>query len=633
MGSPAVFSGSRTKLLSSKGLLLKDGTTIDNDGVRNYIKGGNAEGSAIGVAYSNTAGTSPVTGSGGSPTVSFARTTTNPLSGTASFLFTKPASNTQGQGWSWDFTIDPIDKAKVLQISFDYLVASGTFVAGNPTDRTSAGDSDLTVWIYDVTNSVLIQPSTYRLYSNSTTIADKFVANFQSASNSTSYRLIVHCGSTSTSAFTAKFDNVAVTPSTYVYGTPITDWQAYTPTISGFGTVSSVDFKSRRVGDTLEVQGKFTAGTVAASAAQVTLGYAGANANVTQDTNKIASNSQVGTYGTNAASTTWFGSGSVLATAGANYLSFSPSSSTVSVLLGANGNLVTGTGNFVTFFARVPITGWSSSVQMSDSADTRVVSFSGSLASSVTAGTNITITALKDSHSASTGTQYNVPVPGDYIVTGGGVLSAGGSLQIMKNGAFVQYLSSANAGAASGGSVTLENLKTTDNISIQSTTTQTVTAGRIGISRISGPSAIAATETIAARYTDTSGGAIGTAEAVYKYTTKDFDSHGAYSTSTGLFTAPASGLYSISAMITTASVILSAAQNLHITIYKNGTNYSFLNQVYGNGSVLNWVAAGSSSIRLNAGDTVGIYVGNSVATTAYTATGILNRFEITRIGL
>jgi hypothetical protein len=226
------------------------GNASGGGGGINYIENPDAETDTTGYAtYADVAGTSPVDGTGGSPNSTWTRTTSSPLRGSASFLFThNSGASRKGEGVSYDFTIDTSDKAKVLNIEFDYLVSSGTFVAGS-----SGVDSDLTVWVYDVTNATLIQPSSYKLFSNSTTIADKFQATFQSASNSTSYRLIIHCGSTSTSAFNVQFDNFKVGPSNYVFGTPITDWQSFTPTGS-FTTNTTYTGQYRRVGDSIEFQ-------------------------------------------------------------------------------------------------------------------------------------------------------------------------------------------------------------------------------------------------------------------------------------------------------------------------------------------------------------------------------------------
>jgi hypothetical protein len=64
--------------------------------------------------------------------------------------------NRQGQGWAYDFTIDSGYKADVLQVSFQYLVNSGTFNASSGIG-SSATLSDVTAWLYDVTNAVVIQ--------------------------------------------------------------------------------------------------------------------------------------------------------------------------------------------------------------------------------------------------------------------------------------------------------------------------------------------------------------------------------------------------------------------------------------------------------------------------------------------
>jgi hypothetical protein len=67
----------------------------------------------------------------------------------------------------------------------------------------------------------------------------------------------------------------------------ISDWVQYTPTFTSWGTVSQVSVYSRRVGDSLEVIGKFQAGTTAASTAFMSLGFNGINGNITIDSNKL----------------------------------------------------------------------------------------------------------------------------------------------------------------------------------------------------------------------------------------------------------------------------------------------------------------------------------------------------------
>jgi len=178
-------------------------------GVKNLITNGNADdtSSSIFVPYADAASTRPVDGTGGSPTVTTSMTTSTPLDGAKSFLLTKPASNVQGQGWSVPFTVDPAYRAKSLKISVDYIVNSGTFVAGG-----TSTESDIIWYIYDVTNSQLIEPSNIKMFSNNSSISDKFEATFQSSSTGSSYRLIAHVQSVSALAYELKVDNITVSP-------------------------------------------------------------------------------------------------------------------------------------------------------------------------------------------------------------------------------------------------------------------------------------------------------------------------------------------------------------------------------------------------------------------------------------
>lgn len=79
------------------------------------------------------------------------------------------------------------------------------------------------------------------------------------------------------------------------FSTITTPWVAYTPTFVGAGTVTAVSVWSRRVGDSLQIRGNFTTGTVTATVATFTLGFNGTNSSVTLDTAKLPStNSMVG---------------------------------------------------------------------------------------------------------------------------------------------------------------------------------------------------------------------------------------------------------------------------------------------------------------------------------------------------
>ena len=179
-------------------------------GAVNLIENGDADGASASIftPYQD-AGTRPIDGTGGAPTVTTSITSVSPLTGLKSYLLTKPASNTQGEGWA--VATIPLDlsyRTKVLKISVDYIVNSGTFVAGSSTT-----DSDIIWSCYDITNGRVIEPSNIKMFSNSSTVSYKFEATVQFDILCTSFRLIAHCATTSALAYEIKVDNVTVSPS------------------------------------------------------------------------------------------------------------------------------------------------------------------------------------------------------------------------------------------------------------------------------------------------------------------------------------------------------------------------------------------------------------------------------------
>ena len=215
--------------------------------VRNFIVNPNAEISTSGWAtYADTpASASPVDGTGGSPSVTWTRTTSGPLRGSASFLFTKDAVNRQGQGVSFDFSIDPANQGDLLQIYCDYSVVTGTYAS-----------ADLRIFIYDITNSVLI-PTSFLKVINAPTNAN-FSANFKASSSSSSYRLIIHTATTSTSAYTVKFDTLLVFPAMLSSNNYGIRYHSATATLTGTAslvTYSTADFDDAN----LYSSGTFTA--------------------------------------------------------------------------------------------------------------------------------------------------------------------------------------------------------------------------------------------------------------------------------------------------------------------------------------------------------------------------------------
>jgi hypothetical protein len=314
----------------------------------NFITNPDAETDTAGWAvYADAAATTPVDGTGGSANVTITRSTSSPLRGTASFLLTKDAANRQGEGTSFAFTLDSADVSKTIQISMD-LSPSVNYAA-----------NDIGVYIYDVTNSVLIAPAAVNIAAANYTFQTTFVA-----STSTSYRLILHVASVSALAYTLKFDNVVVGPQLLTLGTAIEGTKSitFTPGATPFGTVTNAAYKYERVGNKMNVTGYFRAGTVTANPMFVQM-----PAGLTIDATATLTASNTGKLGDwygLLVSTTGFGTGNVFGAVffdGSDTSGFYMStagSSSLHVKSTAN-NLVSNSG--VSFSASIPIAQWAGS--------------------------------------------------------------------------------------------------------------------------------------------------------------------------------------------------------------------------------------------------------------------------------
>ena len=208
-----------------------------------------------------TAGTvpsvAPTIGSASSMTV--AVTSSNPLSGKYSLQVSNTASTNFAAGHgiiSQIFTLNNCDKAKVLSFCLNYEATLGA------TYQNYSGSSSNTwaLYIYDVTNSSWIQPAGVYNFVQSSGIGESN-GTWQTGSTQTQFRIALLCinptTGTSPTVATIKttFDNFFCGPQAISVGTVMDDWKSYTPTFTGFGTVTNVNFQSRRVGDSLEIRG------------------------------------------------------------------------------------------------------------------------------------------------------------------------------------------------------------------------------------------------------------------------------------------------------------------------------------------------------------------------------------------
>jgi hypothetical protein len=598
----------------------------------NHIDNPDAEQGTTGYdRYANTvAAVTPETGTGGSPNAAFTFTSSSssPLRGTKNFLITKDANNRQGHGISYDFSIDAADKAQIQKISFDYETSS------------SYADGDIRLYVYDVTNAVLIDITNRDL---AATAYGKYVGEFQTSSNSTSYRLILHVSSTNAGAYTVKFDNVFVGPQVSVKGPIVTDWISFTPT-GDWVSNSTYTGKYRRVGDCLE--GDITVDLTGAPTAAI-LDFT-LPSGLSVDTNKMAvSTSSTGTT----LGVVWLQDAD---TAANNQIgTIVPSSDATQVRVRANAGSVSSTvpftwatGDRVRAKFTVPILGWSSNVVMSEDAGNRQIS---ALARGTT-GVSITSSIVtipfdtevydtSSSYEPSTGI-FTCPETGYYdiswrVATANISQSTSQSFYTFINrSGSVGFNVRGSQDWGAGVSRTFTSVGSLDgfyavkgdliwisafsDVTVAATTSSSTNF--FSVSKRSSPQTISSSDEVHLFVRDTVGGAIGTADTDVIFSEVMRDTHGAYNVSTGIFTCPRSGVYTLNTTVSSAAVTYATTNRFKVEAVVNGTGYVLPSwSTDGNGSSSVKAGGGGMSFYLSQGQTIKITSASSVATTASTS--------------
>ena len=109
------------------------------------------------------------------------------------------------------------------------------------------------------------------------------------------------------------------------------------------------------------------------------------------------------------------------------------------------------------------------------------------------------------------------------------------------------------------------------------------------------------------------------ASSIIKYDTVQFDTAGAYSTTTGLYTVPAQGAYQV-------EVVSFCSGGTNVLVYKNGTAYSYI--VTSQSGTIN---SGSVLVPCVAGDTLGIYLDTGSANVYGSSSPLYTSLSIFRI--
>lgn len=558
------------------------------------------------------------------------------------------AAGTIGDGYvSPVYYVEPINRGRVLSFDVAFKLLTGSPVMGGTSSDTYA-----IAW-YDPTNNQFMpqeggQTGIFSFTQSSGVGHAK--GTFQTLTNTAGLQAFIYSPVAPTGLSAIVADAVTLVPQTLVYGPLETDViKSTTVTMSGFGTISGLSYSSRRVGDSLEVQGYFTAGTVAGTQAQI--GVVFNNAAVTVDTSKIGAGQVVGHLGINSQSATYFTQAILAPSSNQSYVNVGVQTSGTNELAPANGNNVSGTGGIVGFYFTVPIVGWGSNQLLSSDADTRVIGalYTGAPPTGTLNGSLNTVTfgtQVKDTNAAYSGGTYTVSSSGLYDI----------AAQVDINNASVAVNGNIMLALFINGVETYDNvtwfpstslLEYTPSISVKSvplnagdtvvlkasssgTTPVYVSnakTNRFSISKQSGPSQIASSETISARYHNATA-TVTTTYSDVTFSTKDRDDHAAVSGAS--FTCPISGWYSVKASIYGGGTwALNGYQALSLVV--GGVQWSETTDIAG-GAVGNMVSKIVDDAYCAAGSAIKIQVKSSATTPTVVNNNVDNFFSVTRLG-
>jgi hypothetical protein len=128
-----------------------------------------------------------------------------------------------------------------------------------------------------------------------------------------------------------------------------TNWTAYTPTFTGFGTVSAATVFWKRIGDTLHIRGRFTLGTTTATEARMSL---------PSGLTSSGSNGGLHLVGSMTSTFATAGSFNVLCENSVAYVTFGVQNGSFGGFLKRDGNAIGSSGQTLSFSAEIQIDGW-----------------------------------------------------------------------------------------------------------------------------------------------------------------------------------------------------------------------------------------------------------------------------------
>jgi hypothetical protein len=594
-----------------------------------------------------------VDGTGGTASnLTLTRNNTSPIKGSGDLKLVQDAVASPAalyEGFSYDFTIDKGMQAQKLTGSFWYDASDADYV-----------DDDIRIFVYDVTNSQIIRVNGEDIKGGK----GVHYFQFQTAPDSTSYRVSFMVNQENTNGFDIYFDQIAVGPTKLARGTIVTNWEDFTPTGSWVSN-TTYSGRYRRVGSDMEIQYKIElSGAPTATALDINLpsGLAIDSSKIYLTSSTFTGSGYVRDDGvaSYAAGTAYIGNASSLRVV--YYRDTSGETTTTSVTQTAPVTL--GSSDSITLEATVPISGWTADSVMSEDLGGRDIQarFYRSSNQSITTATEtkIQLDSVNYDTTASfdntTNYDYTIPESGYYDVLAQVNIGNTSSSTVSANQrAFVTYKTNGGSEHTLGGKrlsggftgVWNFDLSGSDkryfdkddvltffvehnlgsNVKVGSSSDDNTF---VAINKSATPQTMLETETVAARYTTNAGLSIGAGGADIIYEDLISDTHNAYNTANGDYVFPVTGCYMYNySAANDGSDAYSTSQNMNIDVKLNGTDID-RDILFGSG--------GSGIIQLKVsglicgsrGDILDIDVQSSVTSNLNT-TSKYNTFSIARI--
>jgi hypothetical protein len=324
---------------------------LDSAGNEEEI-GTGAAGGASGVNYI-TNGTNPddTTGWTESADGSFdiARNTTTPLRDDADFSFAKAASDESDEYIAFDFDIDPADVPALMMVTADIDASDANYA-----------DDDLKFTLYD------LDESEYVAFDGEIKAGKgPYKAFVQTHATSTNYELRVVVNSANTSAYTVYMTNISFSPAVRNYGSPDVYLGELTTTGSWTANTTYTGYYERKGRLLKGMVTVATSGTPTSAGLSIDLPY-------TMDTTDYNDYTAVGkltVYDSSGSRYPGFvsydGNANALVCYVWNELD-ETDNRTRNIFINQNVPTAFANGDYVTINYEIPISGWSSSVRMSD---------------------------------------------------------------------------------------------------------------------------------------------------------------------------------------------------------------------------------------------------------------------------